>query len=170
MLDENREFAEDGKGKPDVFDRLMRLPVLRILYPFYEKHKSILLYLFFGGVTTLVDFLTYALFAYVILGGVSYAEHPSNVVAWAVAVAVAYITNRAFVFQSRAYGGRAILFEVLRFTGSRVLTLLFSEVVILVFVTWLGLPDFAVKVAASVAVVILNYVLSRFLVFLKKEQ
>lgn len=169
-MDEKKSHpeAEGGKQSPDVFDRLMRLPVLRILYPFYEKHKSILLYLFFGGVTTLVDFLTFALFNYVILGGVSYREHPSNVIAWAAAVAVAYVTNRAFVFQSRAYSGRAIALEVLRFTGSRVLTLLFSEAVILVFVTWLGLHDFAVKAVASVAVVILNYVLSRFLVFLKK--
>ena len=161
--------ATDGIRKPDIFDRLMRLPFLRIFCPFYEKHKSILLYLFFGGVTTLVDFLTYALFAYVILRDLPFYEHPSNVIAWAAAVAVAYVTNRAFVFESRARGGREILFEILRFTGSRVLTLLFSEAVILVFVTWLGLHDFAVKAVASVAVVILNYLLSRFLVFLKKS-
>ncbi len=169
MKDKESIPAAQGGEKPDLFDKLMRLPLLRIFYPFYEKHKSILLYLFFGGVTTLVDFLTYALFAYVILRDLAYYEHPSNVIAWATAVAVAYVTNRAFVFHDRADGARGIFFEILRFTGSRVLTLLFSEAVILVFVTWLGLHDFAVKAVASVAVVILNYLLSRFLVFLKKS-
>ena len=35
--------------KPDIFDRLMHLPVLNIFEPFYKKHKEMLLYLFFGG-------------------------------------------------------------------------------------------------------------------------
>ena len=31
--------------KPDIFDRLMHLPVLNIFEPFYKKHKEMLLYL-----------------------------------------------------------------------------------------------------------------------------
>ena len=29
--------------KPDIFDRLMHLPVLNIFEPFYKKHKEMLL-------------------------------------------------------------------------------------------------------------------------------
>ena len=33
--------------RPDIFDKIMHLPLLRILEPFYKKHKEGLLYLFF---------------------------------------------------------------------------------------------------------------------------
>lgn len=39
------------KEKRDIFDRLMHLPVLNIFEPFYKKHKEVLMYLFFGGIT-----------------------------------------------------------------------------------------------------------------------
>ena len=43
--------------KPDIFDRIMSWRVLRPLRPIYQKYKEPLLYLFFGGLTTLsVDF------------------------------------------------------------------------------------------------------------------
>ena len=40
--------------KKDIFDRIMGLPILRIFEPFYRKHKEVLLYLFFGFVTTVI--------------------------------------------------------------------------------------------------------------------
>ncbi|MBQ2719831.1 MAG: GtrA family protein, partial [Clostridia bacterium] len=46
----------------DIFDRVMSLPLLRLLFPFYSAHKEALLYLFFGGVTTLIDFFAFYLF------------------------------------------------------------------------------------------------------------
>lgn len=46
--------------KPDIFDRLMHLPVLNIFEPFYKKHKEMLLYLFFGGLTFVISVITYA--------------------------------------------------------------------------------------------------------------
>ena len=48
--------------KPDIFDRLMHLPVLNIFEPFYKKHKEMLLYLFFGGLTFVISVITYAFF------------------------------------------------------------------------------------------------------------
>ena len=41
--------------KKDIFDKIMSLPGLRILEPFYKKNKEILLYLFFGGLSFLVS-------------------------------------------------------------------------------------------------------------------
>ena len=41
----------DMEEKKDIFDRLMHLPVLNIFEPFYKKHKEVLMYLFFGGIT-----------------------------------------------------------------------------------------------------------------------
>ena len=55
-------MKQPEEKRPDIFDRIMRLPLLRMLEPFYQKHKESLLYLFFGGVTTLVSFLVFWLF------------------------------------------------------------------------------------------------------------
>ena len=43
----------------DLFDRIMDLPILRIFRPFYQKHKEVLLYLFFGFVTTVISVVVY---------------------------------------------------------------------------------------------------------------
>ena len=49
--------------KKDIFDRIMALPGLRALEPFYKKYKEILLYLFFGALTTVVSIGSYAVAA-----------------------------------------------------------------------------------------------------------
>ncbi|MBO7762549.1 MAG: GtrA family protein [Clostridia bacterium] len=156
----------DRRERGDIFDRLMRLPLLRLFEPFYKKHKEGLLYLFFGGVTTLVSFFVFWL-----------CESPlgidpllSNLISWVIAVAVAYITNRIWVFTAHASGARAVSLEILSFYLSRVATFLVEEAIILIFVTWLMLPAMPVKIAASVIVVILNYVLSKIFVFRKKKE
>ena len=151
------------KKRPDIFDRLMHLPLLRILEPFYKKHKEGLLYLFFGGVTTLVSFFVFWLFDAV----VGLDPLLANLISWVTAVAVAYVTNRIWVFTAHAYGLRGILLEIVSFYASRVATFLLEEGILLIFVTWLALPSMPVKIAASVLVVLLNYVFSKIFVFRK---
>ena len=41
--------------KPDIFDRIMSLKILKWANPFYTKYKEVLMYLLFGGLTTLVS-------------------------------------------------------------------------------------------------------------------
>lgn len=151
------------KTRPDIFDRLMRLPLLRLFEPFYKKHKEGLLYLFFGGVTTLVSFFVFWLFDAV----VGLDPLLANLISWVTAVAVAYVTNRIWVFTAHACGLRGISLEIVSFYASRVATFLLEEAILLVFVTWLALPSMPVKIAASVLVVILNYVFSKIFVFRK---
>ncbi len=151
--------------RPDIFDRVMSLPLLRRLYPFYSAHKEALLYLFFGGVTTLIDLLSFVLFESVL----SFHELLANVLAWFLAVLTAYLTNRVWVFHSEASGALAYCREILSFFASRVATLLFAEGVLFVFVTRLSLPALPVKIVSSVFVVILNYVFSKLLVFRKEK-
>ena len=152
----------EGK-RPDIFDRIMHLPLLCKLEPFYKKHKEGLLYLFFGGVTTLVSFFVFWLFEAVI------ALDPllANLISWVIAVAVAYVTNRIWVFTAHAAGMKGISLEIFSFYMSRVATFLLEEAILLVFVTWLDLPSMPVKIAASVLVVLLNYVFSKIFVFRK---
>ena len=58
MQDVNKTAANKCDAeKRDIFDKLMALPILNIFEGFYKKNKTVLLYLFFGVLTTAVSFL-----------------------------------------------------------------------------------------------------------------
>ena len=48
-------------------------------------------------------------------------------------------------------------------------TLVIEEIILLVFITWLGFNSMVVKVIAQVIVIVLNYVISKFFVFADKK-
>ena len=147
----------------DVFDRLMSLPGLRRFYKLYEKHKEILLYMLFGAVATVVSIGTFYLFDKVL----SINALMANALSWVITVAVAYLTNRTWVFRSCAKG-RAMWKELLGFYGGRLMTLLMEEGMLFVFVTLLDCDSMAIKLAAQVLVLTGNYVISKWFVFKKK--
>ena len=137
-----------------------------------KKYKSIILYIIFGGLTTVVDwsvsFTLYYLWGDAI-EATPWLIHGANVIAWVAAVAFAYVTNRIWVFESKRRGFLPIMGEIVAFAGGRVLTLLLQEALMAVFFTWLGFNEYIVKIAAAVLVVILNYFISKLLVFRKKK-
>ncbi len=146
----------------DIFDRIMGLPGLRKLYPLYQKHKAVLLYLFFGGLTTLISIGSFIAFDTVL------DIHPllANILSWVCAVSFAYVTNRIWVFSSKATGKAAVQ-EGISFVSGRLLTLGFEELILLVFVQLLALNSTLIKVLAQLGVLILNYVISKLFVFKK---
>ena len=148
--------------KQDIFDRLMHLPVLNIFEPFYKKHKEMLLYLFFGGLTFVISVITYAFFN-VSLG---MNELVANIFSWILAVLFAFFTNRIWVFDGKTNGAKEFFVQMMNF-GGRVATLLVEEVILFVFITELGFGSMAVKIAAQIIVIILNYVISKLWVFRK---
>ena len=137
------------------------------------RYREPLAYLFFGGVTTLVNIASYAL-----LSALGLSTGVANALAWALAVAVAYLTNRRWVFHSRATGGEALR-EFASFIAARVATGLLDEGVMLLGVDVLGprlvAPEslrwwgLGVKVFSNVLVIILNYVFSKWFIFRKKK-
>ena len=147
--------------KDDIFDRLMHLPVLRIFEPFYKKHKEVLLYLLFGGLTTVVSIASFAL----LTSGLGMNELVANVISWILSVLFAYVTNRTWVFAAKADTKAGIAREIASFFGGRIATLLVEEAILAVFITWLGFAALPVKIAAQIVVIVLNYVISKFFVF-----
>ena len=148
----------------DIFDRIMELPVLRIVNPFYKKNKEILLYLFFGGLTFLVSISSYALFNI----RIGWNALTANIASWILAVAFAYVTNRTWVFEFSADSKRGIAREVVSFVSGRIVTLVTEELILLVFVTALEMNSILVKIVAQVVVIALNYVFSKLVVFKPK--
>lgn len=140
---------------------------------FLKKHKSVILYIIFGGMTTVIDwsvsFLLYYFWGEAI-EATPILLHGANVIAWVAAVAFAYVTNRIWVFESKRRGFIPIVCEIAAFAGGRVLTLLLQEVIMGIFCTWLGLNEYLFKIIAAVLVIILNYFISKLLVFRKTRR
>ena len=145
----------------DIFDRIMELPVLRIVNPFYKKNKEILLYLFFGGLTFLVSISSYALFNI----RIGWNALTANIASWILAVAFAYVTNRTWVFESSTDRGSTLIKEITGFFGGRIATLVIEELILFIFITEFEMNSVLVKIVAQVVVIALNYVISKMIVF-----
>ena len=81
----------------------------------YEKYKDLIPYVIFGVLTTIVNYVSYWLFAHPLGCGTVF----STAVAWALSVLFAYVTNRRWVFHSEARGVKAIGKEFAAFLGAR---------------------------------------------------
>ena len=161
----------------------------------YEKHKEIILYLFFGFITTVVSLL--ACFLTLRLGVTfMHNEHGEptklldiigSTVQWVVGVLVAFFTNKLWVFKNAEHGKKAAIHQLLIFSGSRVGTY-FLEVVInlaiialfdslgytalvlnLIIVSLPLTSRVWAKFISSVVVVVSNYFISKLIVFRKKS-
>ena len=130
------------------------------LFDLYKKYKEIINYLIFGGLTTLISIVTYALFAKVF--HIDYLI--SNVLSWIIAVLFAYITNKIFVFESKS---KKNIKEITSFFFFRVVSLIMEMVILYVFVDMLHIDDLVTKIIAQIIVIVSNYVFSKVFVFKK---
>ena len=148
----------------DIFDRIMGLPGLRHFYGLYAKYKSVLLYIFFGGLTTVISIGSFALCNQWLMVN----ELIANVISWICAVSFAYVTHRVWGFRSSAKGARQILSEALSFFSGRLVTRGIEEMMLLVFVTIARMNGMVIKVIAQFVVLVLNYFISKLVVFRSK--
>lgn len=149
------------KQKKDIFDRIMHLPGLRIFEPFYVKYKEVLLYIFFGGLAFFLN-----LFLFIGIDKLlKINDLINNVICWIVCVSFQYITNRTWVFDGHVESAEGLGKQIVSFFGGRIFTLIVEELILLIFITWLSFPSVYVKLAAQVVIIILNYVISKMIVF-----
>ncbi len=144
----------------------------------FVKHREIIMYLIFGVLTTAVGWGSYAIFETAFkqaIVDINVLVAVANVLSWIAAVLFAYITNKLFVFESKSFKPTVLCKELGTFVGSRLLSGAVEWVGVPLLV-WIGLNQkiFGVegmlaKVLVGVVVVILNYILSKLIVF-KKEK
>lgn len=127
----------------------------------WEKYSDAIPYIFFGVCTTGVNVLAYWLCAH--LFGLTVML--STIVAWVLAVLFAYITNRKWVFHSEARSFEDIMKEGASFFGCRLATGVLDWTCMFVFVKILCWNDLLIKVIANIAVIVLNYIASKFFIF-----
>lgn len=128
------------------------------------KHWDVISYLFFGGLTTLVNFFVY----FPLYNFLGLSATVSNAVAWVFAVAFAYLTNKPFVFKSHDWSAGTVIPELTKFVGCRIGSGALETLLILLTVDTLHWDGNIMKIITSVLVVILNYIGSKWLVFTKK--
>ncbi len=126
-----------------------------------RTHIDIIAYAVFGVLTTAVNVVSYWVCSHVL--GISTV--PASVIAWVLSVAFAFVTNRRWVFHSKAIGARSVLIEALSFFASRFATGVVDWVGMWLLVDVLSLPDVPVKLLVNIVVIVLNYIASKLIVF-----
>lgn len=136
----------------------------KILF-YIRKYWEVLSYLVFGVLTTIVNYLIY-IPCYQLMG---MSATVSNMIAWVVAVAFAYLTNKPFVFRSKDWSLKTVIPELSKFVSCRVASGVLETVILLITVDILGWNGLIWKLFTSVLVVVLNYIGSKLLVFRKSK-
>ena len=130
-----------------------------------RKYWEVLSYLIFGVLTTIVNYLIY-IPCYQLMG---MSASVSNMIAWVVAVAFAYLTNKPFVFRSRDWSLKTVIPELSKFVSCRIASGVLETGILLITVDILGWNGLIWKLFTSVLVVVLNYIGSKLLVFRKSK-
>lgn len=159
-----------------------------------EKKRKLFMYLVSGGLTTVANWVVYIIFDLLVKADMmvslfslefSLKIAVKQIVGWIVAVLVAYVLNRVTVFRSKGNVFR----ELIAFAGARVLSFLVLELGVMYLMIWIcelitGVPasspmtmigsfaftyDYLVKLINCIFVIIANYVLSKLMVFKKKD-
>ena len=137
---------------------------MKKIWNLLQKYRDIVSYLFFGVLTTVVNYVIY-LPVYNICG---LSAAVSNIIAWAGAVIFAYLTNKPFVFCSHDWSAKTVIPELTKFISCRLASGAMETVILLLAVDCLHWNGNVWKLVTQVLVVIFNYVGSKLLVFRKK--
>lgn len=143
-------------------------------------NKETILYIVFGVLTTVVSFVSLKVFDTIFE---SRFYLLSNTFSWLLSVAFAYVTNKLFVFESKSWSLSVLKKEIPSFLTARIASYFIEQGGLWLFMDIIGFKgkvfDFVIlklsglmtaKIILSVVVVIINYVLSKFIIFAKKSK
>jgi len=143
------------------------------------KYKELIIYVIFGGLTTVVNLGVFYAVG-MLLGDDKYLI--TNVIAWFAAVVFAYVTNKIWVFESKSWNAKVLLKEIPSFFAARVFSFVIEEAGLYFFVDILSFNKYSINILSfefggeliakallAVVVVVVNYVLSKLVIFRKKK-
>ena len=131
----------------------------------WAKLKELFFYGVFGVLTTILNLIVFFFFR----DAMHIPLLVANSMAWVIAVIFAFITNKLFVFNSKSWESSVWIKELVEFFSSRIFTFIVETVLLFLTVKVWGLDEKICKIAITVLVIILNYILSKLWVFKKKS-
>lgn len=134
---------------------------MQTLIQLFKKYESVISYLFFGGLTTLINIVVFDLF------NASLHYQIANVIAWFASVLFAFITNKLWVFHSKSMNWRTFLWETLSFFGFRLLSLVVDQGIMWIGISLLSGNPLLVKIIDQFVIVVINYFFSKWFIFRK---
>ena len=126
-------------------------------------NKEVILYIVFGVLTTLVNFVSF----YILTHFINLDENLSNVIAIILSVLFAYFTNRKLVFNSTAVTFKENLKEFYKFILGRLFTMILEIVGFYLLFNIMHIHELISKLFITVIVIILNFFISKFFAFKK---
>lgn len=144
-------------------DKLFFLGGILVIKKYYNKET--ILYLVFGILTTLIDWITYAVFRHM---DIDYKI--ATILSQLIAIIFAYISNKLWVFNSLNFRPLYLLKEFSSFISCRLITSFLTYLGMILMVDGIGIRnDMLCKVMVSIISLIMNYLFSKFLIFRKTK-
>ncbi len=131
----------------------------------FSKYRELIVYVFFGGLTTLVSWGSYFLLA----DGLSVYYQWAQWGSWVVAVAFAFVVNKAFVFRDKDMSSGGLFRQMWQFVSVRIASGVLEWLLMRLMVERLVFSDGISKIVVSVVTVVVNYIASKILIFKKSE-
>jgi len=129
------------------------------------KYKQLFFYGVFGILTTIINLFVYILcFDFLDIPNV-----PSNIIAWIIAVAFAFVTNKIWVFESKDLTRSVIFSELWKFVSCRLFSGILDLGIMFVGVDLMEGPSTLITIGSNILVIILNYLFSKLLIFKHSE-
>lgn len=126
----------------------------------YDKYSEMILYLFFGGLSFVLNIFIYTTLVHLL----DFDELFANLISWFIVVVFVYITNKKWVFKYKSNKNVQLFAE---FAMARVVTLLIEEAILFVGIKIFGINDIVVKIVGQIVTIISNYIFSKLVVFKK---
>lgn len=157
-------MAKENKStKPEERDGFIKRMFL--------KHKEIIIYIFVGGLTTLVRWGTTPIFESILrpLGFIDGAlSFFTTLVSLIVTVLFAFVPNKLYVFESKSFDKSIVGKEFVAFISARAVASLIELVFIPLIASLFKCSTIIPTVIISVVVLVLNYIFSKLVIFKKR--
>lgn len=133
--------------------------------------KEVILYLFFGVLTTIVNWASFYLLTHFLhMNESEVLKNIANFIAIFISVLVAYFSNRNLVFHSSAQNFKERVIEFGKFMLGRAFTFVLELLLGFIgFKIFTNINETIIKMPITVVVVILNFFISKFFAFKKKS-
>lgn len=131
----------------------------------YLYNNRITKYIFFGGLTTLVNICSY----FALRTFVNLKVNIANTISIIIAILFAYIVNSKYVFMSNCNNIKEKLHEFIKFISARISTMIIEIVGVYILITLFSFDDMVSKILIQFVVLVLNYVFSKVIVFKQKK-